>query len=47
MIFDTPLMMGERGVDSIMVDGSHLSFEENLKFTKEMVCFFSLFPFHF
>jgi fructose/tagatose bisphosphate aldolase len=27
------------GIDSIMIDGSHLSFEENLQFTKEMVSF--------
>jgi fructose/tagatose bisphosphate aldolase len=38
MIGSTPLPMGEHGVDSIMVDGSHLSFEENMKFTQEMVC---------
>jgi hypothetical protein len=46
MIGSTPLLMGEHGVDSIMVDGSHLSFEENMKFTQEMVCVF-LFPLDF
>jgi fructose/tagatose bisphosphate aldolase len=37
------------GIDSMMIDGSHLSFEENLQFTKEMVSLhyhYCLFLFH-